>query len=1410
MANGSTRDVKLTLSVESLGQENVGKLEQALRDLAATGGKSSAEFADLADQIARLGQQNGALQSFKALSTQAEELAQRQQAAADKAEVAKAALDQLTAASNQARDAQQKARAELTAGEQAYVEAGNAIRALKTEYDSAGKQTGEYRTKLQQLVAAQNEARTALVGLRDANREATAEATAAGAAQSKAETAYTRAATALEKATTAADRQTVALRQAKDAANALGVDTTNVVAAENALVSTFANSVNAIESRKAAIADMAESDRLLAIQEKAWEEQVRRGQAALDAEAAAIREAERVTREYEAAKAQAASDAAKWQREADAIVDRMEAERRAQAVTQATIEQLRKLEAQRAYEVQAQQAQKTAVAAEFVRRWAQAMDEADASQQQLAAHTALVNDAFKTLNIRPIEAVQAEIEQTTAAMRTLAASGQLTGRELAVAMQQGDAQIAALQREIRELSGSLTMADRAASLFKNSLGQIAAGNIIADGVGYLVQNVKQAGVEFLQANIAFDSLRRTLTQITGSTQGAADKIEFLRGVAQTAGVSIADTAKSFMSFNSSAMAAGVATEEVDALFKSVAVSASRLGLTSDQVSRALEALGQMAGKGTVSMEELRQQLGDALPGAVSVAAKGLHMTTAELIKLVESGNLTVQQFFPAFRAGLEQTFGSSDVPVKGLAASFGRLQTAITTVYQSAVDSGPMKALAASADFLAQNLGSVTEVTFGLGKALLVLKFVDYIRSMSALGVTARATTAAIAEQTVATVASTAATNANTTAKTANAAASRTQAASMTVSAAAATAASGTINAMSRGFSALTTAATFAWRAMGGWLGVAVAVGVNAKEIGTWLGESAAKMMGYGKAIDEYTAKTRQQAAVEKAAHAERMAQRAADEQALQRETNDLTKSRAVLELRVKTMEEANKAENTRADNLERVISFYGSETAAAQAAVEANRIRITAMQQESDARSQLLATTSEELARRQELVASNPNVSQAYKDETTKLVEKVATMKQEVDQSANTLRALQIEQTAREIHSETLKDNSAKVKQYSDEVKTAQQTVDGLRQMQAQGLPVTEALGRAELALAKATALRNDAMKDAIDKINAKNQLEQAGLNVKQAGLAAQQAAYEQEVKSYQAIGDTNMATYAQIQAKQTQIKITELQAEAKRKEAQATIDATQVEIRELKDTGQFTETKRMEMEARLANAKAKIVEADSSKTTVRALQDEVLAIRAQAEAVKATAVSAKQATQASNERANALTREATATRQLTEEEQNLLRGRTKDGWAINTQGQKVTAGSDVATLTGIANFLKSAGLDEATAKRVALEFSDGNGNIPYINNPGQMKYGGAYSSMTQALLKAAEKYTFAGPAMSSPTNASNTPAASSATAPGSSTPVIINVAGRQTQINVASSSDATALAGLIQQLEHQGSTAS
>lgn len=83
-------------------------------------------------------------------------------------------------------------------------------------------------------------------------------------------------------------------------------------------------------------------------------------------------------------------------------------------------------------------------------------------------------------------------------------------------------------------------------------------------------------------------------------------------------------------------------------------------------------------------------------------------------------------------------------------------------------------------------------------------------------------------------------------------------------------------------------------------------------------------------------------------------------------------------------------------------------------------------------------------------------------------------------------------------------------------------------------------------------------------------------------------------------------------------------------------------------------------------------------------------------------------------------------------------------DGFAVDAKGSRIVAGGDLTTLTGITNFLKQAGLDEAKARSVAKEFSDGRGNIPYFSNPGQKKYGGEFDTISAALLKAAERTTF------------------------------------------------------------------
>jgi TP901 family phage tail tape measure protein len=94
----------------------------------------------------------------------------------------------------------------------------------------------------------------------------------------------------------------------------------------------------------------------------------------------------------------------------------------------------------------------------------------------------------------------------------------------------------------------------------------------------------------------------------------------------------------------------------------------------------------------------------------------------------------------------------------------------------------------------------------------------------------------------------------------------------------------------------------------------------------------------------------------------------------------------------------------------------------------------------------------------------------------------------------------------------------------------------------------------------------------------------------------------------------------------------------------------------------------------------------------------------------------------------------------------ENKRLGRDANGFSTDKTGKTVTAGSDLGTLTGIAAFLKAAGVsDEKRAREIAMEFADSKGNIQFFNNPGQKKYADG-GTLSEAVLKAAERETFFG----------------------------------------------------------------
>jgi len=295
-----------------------------------------------------------------------------------------------------------------------------------------------------------------------------------------------------------------------------------------------------------------------------------------------------------------------------------------------------------------------------------------------------ISNAWSVLGVKSAKDLQAQIAQVRAALETVRDKAGATGPALNAAFSAGNAKIADLERQLREVNGQMTLGDKTAKLFSGSIGQISAGNIVADGVGYLASKVKGLGQAFIDAIVQGDQMRRGLTAIYGDAGTAAKQIDFLRKSSSESGVSFGALSGEFVKFSAAMKSANVPVSQSNDLFRAVTAATASLGLSAEATGGTLNALGQMASKGTVSMEELRQQLGDRLPGAMGLTAKGLGITEGQLIKLVESGGLATRDFIVPFTKALGSLKGEAD----GLVPAFERIKGTLTEVAQGAGDAG--------------------------------------------------------------------------------------------------------------------------------------------------------------------------------------------------------------------------------------------------------------------------------------------------------------------------------------------------------------------------------------------------------------------------------------------------------------------------------------------------------------------------------------------------------------------------------------------------------------------------------------------------------------------------------------------------------------------------------------------------
>lgn len=247
------------------------------------------------------------------------------------------------------------------------------------------------------------------------------------------------------------------------------------------------------------------------------------------------------------------------------------------------------------------------------------------------------------------------------------------------------------QRAFRSVQGRLSGLERSAQKLSRTFGLLLGAGAITGAFRSIVETGQ-----------AFERFERQLTAATGSTEGAARELAFVRDEAERLGLRIDSVAGSYARLTAATRGTALEGRETREIFSAVAEASRVMNLSVSDTEGVLRALEQIISKGTVQAEELRGQLGERLPRAFNLAADAMGVTTAELNKLLQRGQVAADDLLPRLASQLREEFGGQvEAAANSASASFARLSTSIQDLERAIAATGAIDAVTALTDALA-------------------------------------------------------------------------------------------------------------------------------------------------------------------------------------------------------------------------------------------------------------------------------------------------------------------------------------------------------------------------------------------------------------------------------------------------------------------------------------------------------------------------------------------------------------------------------------------------------------------------------------------------------------------------------------------------------------------------------------
>lgn len=210
-----------------------------------------------------------------------------------------------------------------------------------------------------------------------------------------------------------------------------------------------------------------------------------------------------------------------------------------------------------------------------------------------------------------------------------------------------------------------------------------------------VAGVGLGAKSFLDTGIAAEKMSRGLEAALGSVQKGAEAQRFLREESERLGLVFENQVSDFQKIAAAARGTALEGQAIRDVYISIVEASTALQMSADDTSGTLRALSQMISKGNVQAEELRGQLGERLPGAFQLAAKAMGVTTQELNKMLETGQVAATDMLPKLAKILREQFaGSIASASKTAQAEINRLSNACFEMKKTFAETGALSVFA--------------------------------------------------------------------------------------------------------------------------------------------------------------------------------------------------------------------------------------------------------------------------------------------------------------------------------------------------------------------------------------------------------------------------------------------------------------------------------------------------------------------------------------------------------------------------------------------------------------------------------------------------------------------------------------------------------------------------------------------